>query len=160
MRMWKARADSDIVASWDAIEFENFRIVVEGPRAVMSRRACRRFGALPNHTLHSSPNGAWYMIPYDSMFMWVIPMENEMPEITIEETTFARLQSHAEVVVDSTDTVVNRALDALEGHSGDPAGNEPGGVDHVVDPRRLPNLTPSRIQNSKRCNPTVLPVDF
>ena len=37
-----------------------------------------------------------------------------MQEITIEQATFERLQLHAKPLVDTIDTVVNRALDALE----------------------------------------------
>lgn len=37
-----------------------------------------------------------------------------MPKITVEELTFQRLQRHAKALVDTTDDVINRALDALE----------------------------------------------
>lgn len=37
-----------------------------------------------------------------------------MPEITIHDATFARLQRHAKPLIDTPDSVVNRALDALE----------------------------------------------
>lgn len=40
-----------------------------------------------------------------------------MTDITIEHTTFERLQRHAQPLVDSSDAVINRALDALEGHT-------------------------------------------
>ena len=39
-----------------------------------------------------------------------------MVDITIGRTTFERLQRHAQPLVDTPDAVVNRALDALEGH--------------------------------------------
>ncbi len=39
-----------------------------------------------------------------------------MREISIENATFERLQRHAQPLVDTLDTVLNRALDALEGH--------------------------------------------
>ena len=40
-----------------------------------------------------------------------------MPEIAIENSTFERLQRHARPLLDTPDTVVNRALDALEKNS-------------------------------------------
>lgn len=37
-----------------------------------------------------------------------------MPKIQISQETFERLQSHAQPLVDTTETVINRALDALD----------------------------------------------
>ena len=71
-----------------------------------------------------------------------------MPDITIEQTTFARLQSHALALVDTADAVVKRALDALdalEGRSHEKPGGNPMQVDHEVDPRRLPDVTHTKV---------------
>ena len=64
-----------------------------------------------------------------------------MVDITIERTTFERLQRHAQPLVDTPDAVVNRALDALEGHIGEPSSEDVVEVDREVDPRRLPDHT-------------------
>ena len=37
-----------------------------------------------------------------------------MPEVTIEQSTFERLQQHAEPLIDTTDSVIVRALNALD----------------------------------------------
>jgi hypothetical protein len=37
-----------------------------------------------------------------------------MPDISIQQSTFERLQRHARPLVDTVDSVINRALDALE----------------------------------------------
>lgn len=68
-----------------------------------------------------------------------------MPSITIDDSTFARLQSHAVALVDTVDTVLNRALDALEGSGPNGSGEDPGEVDYVVDPRRIPDLTHTKV---------------
>ena len=71
-----------------------------------------------------------------------------MPDITIEQTTFARLQSHALPLVDTVDTVVKRALDALdasEGRGSGKAGKSLMQVDHEVDLRRLPDVTHTKL---------------
>ena len=47
-----------------------------------------------------------------------------MPEIMIEQSTFERLQRHATPLVDNTDTIINRALDALEQRKGHTAQEE------------------------------------
>ena len=64
---------------------------------------------------------------------------------TIEEATHKRLQSHAVPLEDSYDTVINRALDALEPRK---APIDKQGIDQdivIVDPNRLPNLTHTKI---------------
>ena len=53
-----------------------------------------------------------------------------MAEIKIEDATYERLQQHAKAFVDTPDTVINRALDALENQ-----GRKDG---DIVDPRSLP----------------------
>ena len=69
-----------------------------------------------------------------------------MPEISIEQSTFERLQSHAKPLVDTVDSVINRGLDALERLEAQPTpvGN---GQDNerIIDPRSLPNLTHTKI---------------
>lgn len=70
-----------------------------------------------------------------------------MPDIVIEQSTFERLQRHAKPLVDTTDAVVNRALDALEHREGNTACGEGAGTSErsIIDPRRLPNLTHTRV---------------
>ena len=71
-----------------------------------------------------------------------------MPDITVEQTTFARLQSHALALVDTADTVVKRALDALdalEGRGHEKPGANPMQVDHEVDLRQLPDVTHTKV---------------
>lgn len=69
-----------------------------------------------------------------------------MPEIIIEQSTFERLQRHAKPLVDTTDSVLNRALDALESQEND-AGSEQNDVaiERQINPRTLPNLTHTKI---------------
>ena len=69
-----------------------------------------------------------------------------MPEIYIEKTTFQRLQQNAKPLVDTTDMVINRALDALELQDNDSAEDECADfVKHRLDPQDLPNLTHTTI---------------
>ena len=71
-----------------------------------------------------------------------------MPDITIGQTTFARLESHARPLVDTADSVVERALDALDALKGRGHGNtgkSPTRVDHEVDPRQLPDVTHTKL---------------
>ena len=68
-----------------------------------------------------------------------------MVDITIGQTTFERLQRHAQPLVDTPDAVVNRALDALEGRIGEPPSEDAVEVDREVDPRRLPDLTHTKV---------------
>ena len=71
-----------------------------------------------------------------------------MPDITIEQTTFTRLQSHAQALVDTADTVVQRALDALdtlEGCGHEKVGGNPIQVDHEIDLRQLPDVTHTKV---------------
>lgn len=70
-----------------------------------------------------------------------------MPDIPIEQSTFERLQRHARPLVDTTDMVVNRALDALENHAEGVAspGENSSTSEHHVDPLNLPNLTHTKV---------------
>ncbi|MCR9219323.1 MAG: hypothetical protein NXI21_03765 [Alphaproteobacteria bacterium] len=72
--------------------------------------------------------------------------------MTLSEATWARLQAQAEPLVDTIETVINRALDALEA-AGDPAAGpfaagaaaqEPA----VFDPDSPPDLTFTRLRSA------------
>ena len=69
-----------------------------------------------------------------------------MIQITIEDSTFERLQRFARPLLDTTDIVVNRALDALENRE-DHSTPEEGfsAVERRIDPRKLPNLTHTKV---------------
>jgi hypothetical protein len=69
-----------------------------------------------------------------------------MPDITIEKSTFERLQRHARPLVDTPDTVIVRALDALDRFSAGQTPAERGaGTERVIDPRALPRLTHTKV---------------
>lgn len=70
-----------------------------------------------------------------------------MPQVTIEEATFERLQKHARPLVDTTDTVINAALDALEQQAGVPvlANKLSADSERRIDARHLPNLTHTKV---------------
>jgi hypothetical protein len=70
-----------------------------------------------------------------------------MPEVTIQGATFERLQRHAKPLVDTIDTVMSRALDALERVASDsPSGGGRGtDAERRIDPRVLPNLTHTKV---------------
>lgn len=71
-----------------------------------------------------------------------------MPQIQIQAETFERLQRHAKPLLDTTDSVINRALQALEESADstvpkrDSYSNRGG---RVIDPRNLPNLTHTKV---------------
>ncbi|TPN95285.1 hypothetical protein [Mesorhizobium sp. B1-1-5] len=61
-----------------------------------------------------------------------------MQTVQISPETFARLQAHAVPLVDTIETVINKALDALEGNKIAPSpSSKPGGF----DPSAPPNLS-------------------
>ncbi len=71
-----------------------------------------------------------------------------MPEITIDQTTFERLQNHAKPFVDTPDMVVRRALDALEQREDEKHANQrkfQAVSEREIDPRRLPNLAHTKV---------------
>jgi hypothetical protein len=70
-----------------------------------------------------------------------------MPEITIQDSTFARLQQNARPLVDTIDTVMNRALDALERVSAPPIRGNEGTTqaERQIDPRAIPSLTHTKV---------------
>ncbi len=70
-----------------------------------------------------------------------------MPQVTIADKTFERLQRHARPLVDTLDTVINRAVDRLEqdeDSSERPAGSATE-TERRIDPRVLPNLTHTKV---------------
>jgi hypothetical protein len=69
-----------------------------------------------------------------------------MPEITIQQSTFERLQRHAKPLVDTTDTVIVRALDALDLRLAEDDGAGPAPeAERLIDPRALPSLTHTKV---------------
>lgn len=70
-----------------------------------------------------------------------------MPEITINTKTYERLQRHAKPFVDTPDTVINLALDALDQLSGRRATSNGAAAEpeRRVDPRLLPSLTHTKV---------------
>ncbi len=80
-----------------------------------------------------------------------------MPEITIEESTFQRLQRHAKPLVDTTDSVINRALDALERQVNNDGENQGDDVtNHPIDPQFLPDLTHTTILSASLSGQSVM----
>ena len=72
----------------------------------------------------------------------------KMISIQIEETTHRRLQSNAVPLEDSHDTVINRALDALETKE---VPTDKKGMDQSIitlDPNHLPNLSHTKIRSA------------
>ena len=69
-----------------------------------------------------------------------------MPDIAIEQSTLERLQRHARPLVDTTDMVVNRALDALENREDfSSPGDASSTAERNIDPMKLPNLTHTKV---------------
>ena len=68
-----------------------------------------------------------------------------MPEIAISNSTFERLQRHARPLLDTPDTVVNRALDALEKNSELVSKRDSPLQHHQIDPRKLPDLKHTKV---------------
>jgi hypothetical protein len=68
-----------------------------------------------------------------------------MPQVTISDETFARLQRQARPLVDTIDTVMTRALDALDILPGSLEIDTIGAGERRVDPRALPSLTHTKI---------------
>ncbi len=72
-----------------------------------------------------------------------------MPNIPIEKSTFERLQELASPLVDMADTVINRALDALEDRKRKADSKEnPAVVDNLIDPQNLPDMTRTAIMKA------------
>ena len=70
-----------------------------------------------------------------------------MPQIDIEQATFERLQRHARPLVDTSDTVINAALDALERQGSAPiqASTSSANSERLIDARQLPRLTHTKV---------------
>ena len=70
-----------------------------------------------------------------------------MPEISIQQSTFERLQRYAKPFVDTPDTVITRVLDALEQQGNEhPTGTEQAPeTERRLNPDALPNLTHSKV---------------
>lgn len=71
-----------------------------------------------------------------------------MPQITIEQATFERLQQHAKPLVDTTDTVIVRALNALDESAvkhADNGGANAGPPEKLFDASALPDLTHTKV---------------
>ena len=70
-----------------------------------------------------------------------------MPQITIDSTTYERLQRHARPFVDTPDTVINLAIDALDQLSARPVPSNGAAAasERRIDPRLLPSLTHTKV---------------
>ncbi len=76
-----------------------------------------------------------------------------MPDIAVEQSTFERLQHHAKPLVDTPDTVVNRALDALELSATPPTlppllRQSPAVAERNFDWRAPPDVTHTRLSDA------------
>ena len=80
-----------------------------------------------------------------------------MPDVTIEQSTFERLQRHARPLVDTTDMVVNRALDALEEREPELAsGVDRADSERQIDPRILPDLKHTKVLDAALAGERVI----
>lgn len=70
-----------------------------------------------------------------------------MTEITIQESTYERLQQHARPFIDTPETVIIRALDALDKIGSRPpqSGGRTQDSERRIDYRALPSLTHTKI---------------
>jgi hypothetical protein len=80
------------------------------------------------------------------------PVTGPVPKLhytlnVFRQLVFARLQRHAKPLVDTIDTVVNRALDALEQTAAPPTPESGYGIpaEQRIDPRALPSLTHTKV---------------
>lgn len=74
-----------------------------------------------------------------------------MSEITIQQSTFERLQGHAKPLLDTSDTVIIRALDALDQIGVEHALDTGRGMEkeRQIDARALPNLTHTKVLDAR-----------
>lgn len=73
-----------------------------------------------------------------------------MPDIPVQPETYARLQKHAKPFVDTPDTVINKALDALEQLGAAAPQNAPAAEgERRIDLRNLPKLTHTKVLDAK-----------
>lgn len=70
-----------------------------------------------------------------------------MPDISLSQNAFERLQRHAKPFVDTPESVILRALDALEQCSAQPMLEESadGSSERQIDARALPRLTHTKL---------------
>jgi hypothetical protein len=66
------------------------------------------------------------------------------PQVTLETATIERMKAHAEPLVDTFDTVVNRALDALETQKDQ---TNPAMGEKVLNPASPPNLAHTTVKS-------------
>jgi hypothetical protein len=74
-----------------------------------------------------------------------------MPQIVVQDQTFERMQRHAKPFVDTPDTIINLALDALESaadHETMPPAQHMAG-ERRIHPRALPNLTHTKVLDAR-----------
>src|ERR1700733_3868448 len=85
--------------------------------------------------------------------IWRVTLTQQVP---LELTTIERLKSHAEPLVDTFDTVVNRAIDALEALSGKSSSNN--NLARSINPASPPSLSFTTVHlvifNGKRLAPS------
>jgi hypothetical protein len=79
-----------------------------------------------------------------------------MTDRQISDQTFERLKTHAEPLVDTLDTVINRALDALETLGSKPA-NRAGASARQLDPAAPPNLAHTTVRSIELCGRILQP---
>ena len=73
-----------------------------------------------------------------------------MPQIDLQNATMERLKKLAEPFVDTPETVILRALDALEvTPAKTPTSGSSTVFDMIVDPRNIPNLTHTKLVSAK-----------
>lgn len=70
-----------------------------------------------------------------------------MPDISLSDSAFQRLQRHAKPFVDTPEAVILRALDALEQRTGQsvPEESADGLSEREIDARALPRLTHTKL---------------
>jgi len=70
-----------------------------------------------------------------------------MPDISLSQAAFERLQRHAKPFVDTPESVILRGLDALEQQTGQPIPDTSadGSPEREIDARALPRLTHTKL---------------
>jgi hypothetical protein len=72
-----------------------------------------------------------------------------MPTIEIDSGTFERLQKHAKPFIDTPNSVIDRALDALEFSPKKPAAVVEKHSDFTFNDKSIPNLTHTKILHAR-----------
>lgn len=88
-----------------------------------------------------------------------------MPQITVAQITFERLQRHAKPLIVTPDSVVSRALNALEGHSSSESDHRPADPKHefnseAIDPNQLPDLKHAKVLEASIGDELVKPANW